>query len=176
MDLEAQERLDMTSEAYLRMASAKSGSLYSCAMEFGALAAAGQEQPRLAFATAGRSLGIAVQISDDLRQVAPRDQNTTTTADDLLNKKKLYPVVKAFELASTSERRRLGDYYFKRMIEPSDKDDLTGLITELGATEAARSEIYVLIQRSTESVQEVGLDSNKATDLREIMMALVGET
>ncbi len=176
MDLEAQERLDMTSEAYLRMASAKSGSLYGCAMELGALASSRPDQARAAFSAAGRALGIAVQISEDLRQVEPDGQHAGTIADDLLNKKKLYPVVKAFELANPSERRRLGDYYFKRVIEPSDAEGLTALIVDLGATEMARAEIDALVQSSLESVRNSGHVAGDAARLCDMILALVGRT
>ena len=58
-----------------------------------------------------------------------------------MNKKKLYPVVRAFEVASPAERRRLGDYYFKRVLEPSDARNLSEIISGLGVSEDAEREI-----------------------------------
>ena len=50
MDLEAQERLDISSDSYVKIAEAKSGALFSCAMEFGALAAGADADARRRFA------------------------------------------------------------------------------------------------------------------------------
>ena len=59
-----------------------------------------------------------------------------------MNKRKLYPVVWAFEEATPQQRRQLGDYYFKRVLEPSDARNLAALIVDsIGGTAQARSQI-----------------------------------
>ena len=131
-ELEAQERLDMSSDAYLRMARAKTGSLFACAAEFGALSARADGDARSALAEMGASLGAALQIGDDLRQLEESLSDGGAPSDDVMNKRKLYPVVRAFETATTSERRRLGDYYFKRVLEPADARALARLVDEMG--------------------------------------------
>ena len=170
-DLEAQERLDMTSDAYLKMASSKSGSLYACAMEFGALVSQAGADARSAFSTSGRCLGIAVQIAEDIRQIAATLDGESAPSDDFMNKKKLYPVVKAFEMASTSERRALGDHYFKRVLEPSDVRNISTIVNDLGAADEARAEIDLKLAEACESVLAVaGADS----EVESIMRLLVG--
>ncbi len=139
MELEAQERLDMSSDAYLTMASLKTGSLFACASEFGALVAGADADVRRRFAEWGASLGVAVQISDDLRQLSNALQEEGTPSDDMMNKRKLYPVVWAFETATPKQRRQLGDFYFKRVLEPSDARNLARLVDCIGGTLQARS-------------------------------------
>ena len=138
VDLQAQERLDVTSDAYLNMASAKTGSLYGCAMEFGALAAGQGGEVRSAFASAGTNLGVAAQIADDVRQLTDGLTDSAAPSNDFMNKKKLFPVVRAFETATPSERRALGDFYFKRVLEPSDVRSLAKLVSDLGAIDQAQ--------------------------------------
>jgi hypothetical protein len=41
---------------------------------------------------------------------------------DFLNKKKLFPVIAGLEKATPSQKRKLGDVYFKRVLENSDLD------------------------------------------------------
>ena len=171
VDLEAQERLDMTSDAYLKMASAKSGSLYACAMEFGALACDASSETRSAMSTSGRNLGIAVQIAEDLRQLTSAMDAESSPSDDFMNKKKLYPVVKAFEIASASERRALGDHYFKRVLEPSDVRSISAIVSELGAVDEARAEIDLRLEEACENVANItGADS----EVESIMRLLAG--
>lgn len=146
MDMEAQERLDMTADAYMRMADAKTGALYACAMELGALAANADADARSGFAERGRKLGVALQMLDDLRQLST--EPGAEPSDDVMNKKKLYPVVLAFEMANPAQRRRLGDYYFKRVLEPSDLRGLSDAIRETGAADRAEREAAALLEQA----------------------------
>ena len=176
MDLEAQERLDMSTDAYLNMAEAKAGSLYACAMEFGALAADASAEARESFADAGRHVGIAVQIAEDMRQLSSGLDEGSPPSEDFMNKKKLYPVVRAFEVASPAERRRLGDYYFKRVIEPSDARSLSEIISALGVSQAARHEIASRVDRAVEGVEAVLPPGEKTDALCELLRRLLGDT
>ena len=86
-----------------------------------------------------------MQASGDVRELFP---NVADSADEgplseeVLNKKKLLPVVHAIENAGASQRRRLGDVYFKRVLERADVKEVQALVEELGgrtrADEAAR--------------------------------------
>ena len=175
MDLEAQERLDMSSNAYLKMAEAKTGSLFGCAMEFGALVADAGDATRKSFADAGQSLGVAVQIADDMNQLASGLDENAPPSEDFMNKKKLYPVVRAFEIASPSERRRLGDYYFKRVLEPSDVQSLSAIIAQLGVSDEAGREIDARIAQAVESIETAIPDSERAADLCDLMRYILGD-
>ena len=175
MDLEAQERLDMSSDAYLDMAEAKEGSVYSCAMEFGALVAGGSTEIRESFADAGREVGIAVQIAEDMAQLASATSADAAPSEDFMNKKKLYPVVRAFEVASPTERRRLGDYYFKRVLEPSDARNLSEIISGLGVANDAAREIDSHVARATDLVRSVLPTGQGADDLCELLRYMAGE-
>ena len=176
MDLEAQERLDMSSGSYIKMAGAKAGSLYACAMEFGALAAGGEAGTRESFAASGREIGVAVQIAEDMKQLSSSLDEQASPSEDFMNKKKLYPVVRAFEVASPTERRRLGDYYFKRVIEPSDARSLSEIISRLDVTQEARREIASRVNRAVEGVEAVLPPGEKADGLSELLRKLPGDT
>ncbi len=127
-DLEAQERIDLDVDGYLRMAEGKTGALYACAMALGALTA-GSDQPTIAAMSAcGRRLGLALQIRSDVRELSDH-----APSPDVLNKKKLLPVVHAFATASISDKRRLGDLYFKRVLAPEDAAALRGVLHEMGS-------------------------------------------
>ena len=162
----------MSSDSYLSMVSAKTGSLYACAMEFGALVCDADSAARSSMSSSGRNLGVAVQISEDLRQLTSTMDEQSPPSDDFMNKKKLYPVVKAFELASASERRALGDHYFKRVLEPSDARRIAAIVNDLGAFDESRAEIDLKLSEACETVADVaGADS----EIEGIMRLLVGK-
>ena len=176
MDLEAQERLDISSDSYMKMAEAKAGSLYGCAMEFGALAAGGESATRETFAASGREIGVAVQIAEDMRQLSSGLDEQASPSEDFMNKKKLYPVVRAFEVASPTERRRLGDYYFKRVIEPSDARSLSEIISRLDVSLEARREIDSRVNRAVEGIEALLPPGEKTDGLSELLRKLPGDT
>ena len=141
MELEFQERLDVSSDSYLNMASLKTGSLFACATEFGALASGASSRVRDSMIDWGLGLGVAAQISEDLQQISVALEEDGVPSDDLMNKRKLYPVVWSFEEATARQRRQLGDYYFKRVLDPSDAKSLARLVEAVGGTAQARLQI-----------------------------------
>ena len=88
MDLEAQERIDMSVDVYINMASNKTGALASCAMELGALVATDDKDAIAALATCGAKLGIAMQMRGDMQELWP---NGDASGMEVMNKKKLLP-------------------------------------------------------------------------------------
>ena len=134
-DLEAQERIDLSVDGYLKMASSKTGALYSCAMKLGAMVASAEEAVVEAVGECGAKVGMAVQVRDDLRELWPNGEGGDTPGTEVLNKKKLFPVVYAVEKANISVKRRLGEVYFKRVLGPDDVASIRHILDELGARE-----------------------------------------
>ena len=127
-DIEAQERIDLDVDGYLEMAASKTGALYACAMGLGALTAGVGEIAVDAMSRCGRQLGLALQVRSDVRDIWGGD-----LSPEVLNKKKLLPVVHALGKATISEKRRLGDIYFKRVLGPDDVTALREVLDEMGS-------------------------------------------
>ena len=85
-DLEAQENLNMEIETYINMASKKTGSLVSSAMQLGALLATSDEHIASIMGNCGNELGIAMQIRQDINELRLSDDASPL---ELMNKKKL---------------------------------------------------------------------------------------
>ena len=174
MELEFQERLNTTSEAYLKMASLKTGSVFSCAVDLGALASGASSDRRATLSEWSKSLGVAAQISEDCRQIYDAIEEGGAPSDDLMNKRKLYPVVWAFEQATPQQRRQLGDYYFKRVLEPSDARNLAVLVDSIGATDHARSQIDAHMTSADDKLVSVVQDSSLREELEQVLRDAVG--
>ena len=138
LDLEAQERIDLNVEAYLRMASSKSGALVACAMRLGALVATDAAGVIDTLAECGAKIGLAMQLRADLREFWG-DDGDSGASPEVMNKKKLLPVVYAFEQSDVSAKRRLGDIYFKRVLDPDDVVRLREMVDEMGARQASEN-------------------------------------
>lgn len=132
-DLEAQESINTNVEDYLSMAALKKGALLACACKLGALIAGGGEDVIEAFNSFGTKLGIAIQIEDDIRQVWGSDSDATAPHNEVLNKKKLLPIVYSIQTAKVREKRRLGEIFMKRVLEPTDVTTVRSILDDLGA-------------------------------------------
>ena len=133
-DLVLQDRIDVTRAAYMRMAEARTGALLGCAAQLGALLAGASEETQAAVATAGRKLGVALQVHREvggLWGAAPG----MGTPGDILNKSKTLPTVYALEQGDLRTKRELGTLYLKRVLEPADVPGLLAILDGVGARE-----------------------------------------
>ena len=138
-DLEAQERLDLTVDGYLTMAAAKTGALLACACKLGGLIAGADEKLVAAYGTFGAKLGVAIQVLEDIRQIWGADNGDAVPGTEVLNKKKLLPIVYALQEAEVRDKRRLGEIFMKRVLEPPDVTIVRTKLDDLGARQYCES-------------------------------------
>ena len=91
-----------------------------------------------------------------------------------LNKKKLIPVVYALENASISEKRAMGEIYFKRVLEPDDAVKLREVIEGLGARAACEEMAVGFIDEATAAVECPGVAVEGRSRIQEYIDSLVG--
>ena len=172
-DLEAQERIDLSVSAYMAMAVDKSGALMGCAMQVGTLVGGADDGTAGALASCGEKLGVAMQVRSDLAAIWGSGDNSQPNVE-VLNKKKLIPVVYALENASISEKRAMGEIYFKRVLEADDAVRLREVIEGLGARAACEEMADGLIADALASVEGAGIGAEGRARIREYMEALGG--
>ena len=134
-DIEAQEQVDLKADDYLKIASGKTGALYSCAMKLGALVASADENMVDSLGVCGANIGMAVQIHRDIRELWSNCNVSALPSPQVLGKRKRLPIVYALEKADTAVRKRVGESCFKRVLEPEDVVFLRQVLEELGARE-----------------------------------------
>ena len=164
LDLAFQEKLDVGTDAYFRMAAAKTGALMSCAMGLGALAATEDEGIVEAFRECGKHLGIADQIMSDIRQLSG-NQGEGAPSSALLNKTKLLPIVYTFETADVHTKRELGTIYFKRVLEAQDVEQVISILNEKAALQYARQRARDYLEMAVRSLEGTELFSRGREEL-----------
>ena len=172
-DLEAQERIDLSVSAYMAMAADKAGTLMGCAMQVGALVGDADDSTASALAACGEKLGIAMQVQSDLAAIWGSGGDSPPNVE-VLNKKKLIPVVYAIENAAISEKRALGEIYFKRVLEADDAIKLREVIEGLGARAACEEMADGLIADALASVDGAGIGEDGKAHIRAYIEALGG--
>ncbi len=93
LDLQFEERADISLDEYLDMVSRKTGALFDAALRLGAMV--GCESPDVweAMGRCGRLLGLAFQVRDDMLGVWGQEERTGKPAADIRRRKKGLPVV-----------------------------------------------------------------------------------
>jgi geranylgeranyl pyrophosphate synthase len=174
LDLEAQERIDLSVDAYLKMASQKMGALISCSMKAGALVATADEAVYDALGICGTTLGIAMQMRSDLRDLWGDGSETFAPSPEVMNKKKQLPVVYAMEKASVSEKRKLGEIYFKRVLDADDVVRLREIIEQLGARAECEALLEEYRAKAVAALDVPGLSTEGKAEIRKFVDSLLG--
>ena len=98
---------------------------------------------------------MASQINDDINEILmDRDDGNV----EFLNKKKLFPLVLAMSKAGPSEKRKLGEVYFKRVLLEEDLAVVRGIIHDLDVMELCREKLDTHRERALAHL--VGLPGN----------------
>ncbi|MBM3933996.1 MAG: polyprenyl synthetase family protein [SAR202 cluster bacterium] len=174
-DFEAQERIDMSVEAYMAMASSKTGALLACSTKLGALASGAPAAVVDAMGVYGTKMGIAWQVREDLDALWPTDPQAAPPSTEVLNKKKLLPVVHALEQATLKDKRRLGEIYFKRVLQPEDVISVRGVLEELGARDFCEGLVKNLRQEAHDALVTAGVTAEGKKLLAQVEKGLMGE-
>lgn len=173
-DLEAQERIDLSVDAYMKMVSDKTGALLSCAMRLGALIGSAPQDAADALGKYGANLGIALQIRSDIAQIWG-STHPSQSGLEVLNKKKLLPIVYALENASLSEKRAMGEIYFKRVLQPEDALKLRTVVEDLGARKACEDIASQLISEATDALNRPGISPEGAASITAYIASLTAQ-
>lgn len=158
LDLAFESRMDIGHEEYLNMIAHKTGALMRCGMEMGALIVTREETPIQAFANCGSFLGQAFQIRDDVLGIWGDEAATgKSVGNDILRKKKSFPVVYALEVAEDGARRMLTDAYSKVVLDQRDVTDVQTVLEDTGAGDYARDMVSLKANLALREIRRVPL-------------------
>ncbi len=177
LDINFEERLDVSVEAYLRMARLKTGALIGCALELGALAATEDTGVTAAFGEAGRKLGVAFQIRDDILDLwAVGEGPGAPPPGDILSKKRTLPVVYAMEQGDLRLRRELGTLYQQRVLQPGDVAKVLGILDRVQARAFAQGKAEELCAQALGELAAAVPSSTDLGGLRDVAAFFVSRS
>jgi geranylgeranyl diphosphate synthase type I len=153
LDLEFEQRAEVSVEEYLEMIERKSGALFGAALHLGALTAGADDVLGERFARAGRLLGTAFQIRDDLLGVwGRRDVTGKPEAADIRRRKKTLPLLYAQSAAPAEDGEALADIYHRQTLGDDDVQQVMGVLGRVGAYDYCQS---MARQRLDEALAEL---------------------
>jgi geranylgeranyl pyrophosphate synthase len=143
LDLSLSSDIAISEDDYLRVVGMKSASQVECACHIGALLANARQELVDIFAKFGHNLGMAAQITNDIRGV--------TRGSDILEHKNTLPVIYALTQAEGESRKQLELAFRKPSESVADPTQIRDLLFRIGAIH------YTTIK--TEFYKQLALDN-----------------
>lgn len=174
IDLEMEGRNNVAVETYLKMIYGKTASLIEGSTWTGALLASEDQTLIDSYRAFGRNLGMAFQIRDDTLGVWGDPEITGKAgANDVMRKKKTYPILYGFENARGSDLGQLKAIYSKESISQAEARDVVEILTRTGAYEHTQELAQDYYQEALDSLATTNIEGEPQRMLLEIGRFLV---
>jgi geranylgeranyl diphosphate synthase, type I len=166
LDIGFEDRFDITVDDYLTMINGKTGALLSGSMEIGAFIGTDDEAKVMNFAQAGRYLGLAFQIRDDILGIWGQQAETgKPSGNDIRRRKKSYPVVLALENTRGTAQKELLAVYQKESLTDADVSKIMAIFESAGARENAQE----LVEKYSEQARQAFNSTNPLPSFKKEM-------
>lgn len=163
-DIGFETRDAVTRAEYEAMIGGKTAALLGASAAIGALAAGAGDAAVRAFGEAGRLLGLAFQVQDDVLGIwGEAELIGKPVADDIRSKKKSFPIVHAFDELDSERRAELADIY----AAPGEPDvqRVLGLLDASGARQAATDVAQAYASRALAELAPLPLANDALEDI-----------
>lgn len=174
LDLSFEGRADVGVDAYLRMASMKTGALLGCAASLGALISEGPDESVDALAGFGCALGLAFQALDDWLGIWGDPRRTgKPVGSDLRRRKASLPIVLGASSPSAAGRE------LRRLIgvrEPLSESAIArgiDCLAQTGAEQQTRALAQRELERALARLEEFAIEPAARESLRELAQFVV---
>ena len=167
LDVEYENRLDITIEDYLAMAAKKTAALFAVSTSLGAYL--GSEDSKLVeiFHLFGKELGIAFQIYDDILGIWGMRESIGKSVSDISQRKKTLPVVYGLQNSEGEAKKRLEKLYSRKSIKGEDITEVTKILDHLGARDYAENLAEQYYYKALAQLEATRLDTSKKAPLKE---------
>lgn len=168
MDMDFEDREDVTIEEYIEMIRLKTSVLLGCALELGAIVAGAGFEDRKLIYEFGQHIGIAFQIQDDILDLyADPDKFGKQVGGDVIANKKTLLLLKAFELADEIQKEELN-----LLLKESDVEFKVGATKSLFDSLQVKKVCKEIMQKHYQTAKEALLKINAPQENKQPLFAL----
>lgn len=167
LDLALEGSPAASTASYLRLATAKTGALLGASLAAGALLAGATPECARRFDVAGRLLGLAFQVRDDwLGTWGDTDLTGKGRDTDLQRRKLTYPIVAAYEIATSDQRRELRRLFRQR--DAASDAQLRALLNQCGGAALTADAPLVLARDAVAAIDPVDVTRPALQEFAEV--------
>ncbi|MCC7232874.1 MAG: polyprenyl synthetase family protein [Bacteroidia bacterium] len=170
MDMNFENREDVSIQEYLEMISRKTAVLIGCSLKIGAITANSGEREQQAVCDFGRNLGIAFQLHDDLLDVYGNTEKVGKQegGDILAGKKTILILLALQDLDKEGCRHLLGILKSRQMGVNNKIQQVKAILTNLNVRGKAESLMDAYFRKALDCLENSGLPSHKTSPLRNL--------
>ncbi|MBC7554389.1 MAG: polyprenyl synthetase family protein [Taibaiella sp.] len=173
LDMDFEQRNDVTLEEYIHMITLKTSVLLACSLKIGALVSGGSGDNAHKLYSFGRDMGIAFQLQDDFLDAFGQPGLTgKQSGGDILANKKTYLLVSALKYANDAQRRAITQLLSTDA--PTKVADILALYRATGADERCRQATADYTRHAFDCLEEVAIPSKRKQPLLELATMLLG--
>ncbi|MBI4304226.1 MAG: polyprenyl synthetase family protein [Chloroflexi bacterium] len=173
LDISYESRFDIGVDDYLRMIEGKTAALIACCLEVGALLATDDERVAENLGKAGRSLGLAFQVRDDILGIwGNKEETGKPLGNDILRRKKTFPIVYALQEPGNGLRTELVEIYRKEELSEGDLAAVLSILEAVGAQAAAQRLTRRYCEEARQTLDKAVLVPSAKRDLEELVSFL----
>lgn len=167
MDMDFENRDDVTIEEYIQMITLKTSVLLACSLKMGALLGGSTEGNANKLYEFGKNLGIAFQLQDDyLDAFGSVEKLGKQQGGDIIENKKTYLLLKAFENGTEEQVMTITE---QMSYEGAEKvPAMLRLFSETGADAACREAVKHYSEMAFNCLEEVAVVSKRKQPLLEL--------
>jgi len=173
LDVDYENRLDVTIENYLNMAAKKTAALFAASTSLGAYLGSEGDKLMDSFHLFGKELGIAYQIWDDVLGIWGAEQSIGKSAGDISQRKKTLPVVYGLQSGDGEAGKRLEKLYSQKSIKGEDIKEVTDILNHLGARDYAENLAEQYYRKALAHLEAIRLDISRQALLKEMARSLL---
>ena len=175
LDISYQERAAVSVDEIVSVAR-KHGALYGVSAKLGGIAAAANDNVLDALYKFGSALGTAQNLNIDLQALWPEEgtERTEVQRGRLQSKKKSIATAHAIENGTPITRRRLGEIFMKRVLDPADLDEVTNILSETDSRAFAESKITDLLDEALNALNGAALSDEQQQLFADSAKLIVG--
>ena len=177
LDISYQERAAVSVDEIITVAR-KHGALFGVAAKLGGIASAVDESVLDALFKFGNAIGTAQNLNLDLKALwpDPSSERNEVQRGRLQSKKKSLATAHAIEVGTPTTRRRLGEIFMKRVLDPADIDEITRILSETESRSFAENRVGELVDEAVEALDSTGFSDESKASLAESAKLIVSSS
>lgn len=168
LDMEFEQRMDVTENDYLEMIRLKTAVLLGCALKCGAIAGGASKEDSDALYNFGINIGLAFQLMDDLLDVYGNPETFgKRIGGDILCNKKTYLQITTLKHPDTQNEIL---YWINKDVYDEDEKikAVTALYNKLNLKKVSEDMIESYYKKGIEDLEKVQIDQSKKTELKKL--------
>jgi geranylgeranyl diphosphate synthase, type II len=175
LDMEFEERNDVSIAEYIHMIRLKTAVVLGGALKIGALIGGANIKDAALLSSFGEHLGIAFQLQDDILDVyGDPEKFGKQVGGDIISNKKTYLLIKALELAKEHQTNELDKWITLKQFDIAEKvTAITGIYNSLEVKQHAEIAMQSYADKAFEALDAINLPEDHKQYLRDFSDGLL---